>query len=129
MTLNYSTLTKAQKRYVDSLIKMVPSVAKTGTATRKEILDAHFALVAERKAGEPKIGFPNWLCNVSKVSRGVYAIPLPAEKVAKAKKAEKLEESKLKQIIDESDEAFPEVEDDFDSELADITSSFAGQDD
>jgi hypothetical protein len=127
-TLNYSTLTKAQKRYVDSLLKMDPSVAKTGTATRKQILDAHFALVAERKAGEPKVGFPNWLCNVSKVSRGIYAIPLPTATAAKAKKAEKLEESKLKKIIDESDDAFPEVEADYDEEVAAITSSFETQD-
>jgi hypothetical protein len=128
MTLNYSTLTKAQKRYVDSLLKMDPSVAKTGTATRKQILDAHFALVAERKAGEPKVGFPNWLCNVSKVSRGVYAIPLPEATATKAKKSEKLEESKLKKIIEDSDEAFPEVEDYYDEEVAAISSSFSTQD-
>lgn len=127
-SLNYTTLTKAQKRYVDSLLKMDPSVAKTGTANRKQILDAHFALVAERKAGEPKVGFPNWLCNVSKVSRGIYAIPLPEATTAKAKKAEKLEESKLKKLIDDSDEAFPEVEEYYDEEVAAISSSFETQD-
>lgn len=126
--LTYSTLTKAQKRYVDSLMKMVPSVAKTGTATRKEVLEAHFALVAERKSGEPKIGFPNWLCNVSKVSRGIYAIPLPEATAVKPKKTQKLEDSKLNKIIDQSDDAFPEVVEDYDSDVAEITSSFSTQD-
>jgi hypothetical protein len=124
--MKYETLTKAQTRYVDALLKMDPSVAKTGTATRKQILDAHFALVAERKAGEPKIGFPNWLCNASKVSRGVYAIPLPEAKAKKVKNTESLEKSKLKAIIDESPVLeIDEQEDYYDEEVADMTSTYA----
>jgi len=127
--LKYDTLTKAQKRYVDSLLKMDPSVAKTGQANRKQILDAHNALLAERKAGEPKIGFPNWLCNVSKVSRGIYAIPLPETKAKKAApkaapKAETLEGSKLKKIIDESP-MLDIDETEYDEEVVDMTSMFA----
>lgn len=130
MSLKYDALTKAQKRYIDALLKMDPAVAKTGEATRKQILDAHFALVAERKAGEPKIGFPNWLCNVSKIARGVYAIPLPEAKAKKAKKEQTLETSKLKAIIDESPVVeFDEVEDYYDEEAADLVASVSMQND
>lgn len=116
--LKYSDLTKAQKRFVDAVLKEDPSIAKTGTATRKQIESLYWTLNEKRAVGGEKVGFPNWLTGPNKVSRGVYQIPMPEATTAKAKKATTDERSRLEKIIDES-----EVAAEFDQEEADIVSS------
>lgn len=116
--LKYSDLTKAQKRFVDAILAEDTSIAKSGTATRKQIESIYWALNNKRSAGGVKVGFPNWLTGPNKVSRGVYQIPMPEATVVKAKKQATDERTRLEKIIDES-----EVADDFDQEQDEIVSS------
>lgn len=116
--LKYSDLTKAQKRFVDAILREDASIAKTGTATRKQIESLYWVLNEKRDAGGEKVGFPNWLTGPNKISRGVYQIPMPEATTAKAKKATKDERTRLEAIIDES-----EVAGEYDQEVADIVTS------
>jgi hypothetical protein len=116
--LKYSDLTKAQKRFVDSILREDPSIAKTGTATRKQIESLYWVLNEKRSAGGEKVGFPNWLTGPNKVSRGVYQIPMPEAATAKVKKQATDERTRLEKIIDESDVAV-----EYDQEEADIVTS------
>jgi hypothetical protein len=103
--LKYNDLTKAQKRFVDAIVKEDPSIKKTGTATRKQIESLYWTLNEKRADGGEKVGFPNWLTGPNKISRGIYQIPM-AEKVAATVKATaKAERTKLENIIAESDVA------------------------
>lgn len=115
--LKYSDLTKAQKRFCDAILREDPSIAKTGTATRKQIESLYWTLNEKRATGGEKVGFPNWLTGPNKVSRGVYQIPMPEATTVKAKKATTDERTRLEKIIDESDVV------EFDQEEADIVSS------
>lgn len=115
--LNYSDLTKAQKRFVDAILREDASIAKTGTATRKQIESLYWTLNEKRATGGEKVGFPNWLTGPNKVSRGVYQIPMPEAVAVKAKKQATSERTRLEKIIEESDVA------EFDQEEADIVSS------
>ena len=101
--LNYSDLTKAQKRFVDAILREDASIAKTGTATRKQIESLYWTLNEKRATGGEKVGFPNWLTGPNKVSRGVYQIPMPEAVAVKAKKQATSERTRLEKIIDESD--------------------------
>jgi hypothetical protein len=115
--LKYSDLTKAQKRFVDAVLKEDASIAKSGTATRKQIESLYWTLNEKRATGGEKVGFPNWLTGPNKVSRGVYQIPMPEATAAKAKKVSTDERTRLEKIIDESDSV------EFDQEEANIVSS------
>lgn len=115
--LKYSDLTKAQKRFVDAILREDASIAKTGTATRKQIESLYWTLNEKRANGGEKVGFPNWLTGPNKVSRGVYQIPMPEATTAKAKKEATTERTRLEKIIDESDVV------EYDQEEADIVTS------
>lgn len=118
--LKYSDLTKAQKRFVDSILKEDPSIAKSGTATRKQIESLYWTLNEKRASGGEKVGFPNWLTGPNKVARGVYQIPMPEVESVKAKKQATAERSRLEKIIDESEAAV-----EFDQEEADLVTSLS----
>ena len=99
--MNYSTLTKTQKRCIDAFITIRPELATQDTITRQEIEDLFNILYAEREHGGEKIGYPMWLVKGEKTGRGVYKFPAPnatqsvktegdgyAEPVTSAKNAE-----------------------------------------
>lgn len=75
--MNYSDLSKTQKRVIDAFIKIRPELANTSTITRPEVEELFFKLHAERANGGEKIGYPMWLVKGAKVSRGVYVFPAP----------------------------------------------------
>ena len=100
--LKYSDLSKSQKRFVDAVIEVRPNLASGGTITLKECAAVYYELRAQRTGAKgEKIGYPNWLYNANKISRGVYEFPAPNAKAKKAKVAEDV--SKLQKIIAESD--------------------------
>jgi len=100
--LKYSDLSKSQKRFVDAVIEVRPTLASGGTITLKECAAVYYELRAQRTGAKgEKIGYPNWLYNANKISRGVYEFPAPNAKAKKAKVAEDV--SKLQKIIAESD--------------------------
>jgi len=75
--MNYTDLTKTQKRCIDAFIKLNPSLESRDTITRQEVEELFFTLHAERANGGPKIGYPMWLVKGDKTSRGVYKFPAP----------------------------------------------------
>lgn len=111
--LKYTDLTKAQKRFVDAIVKEDPSIKKTGTATRKQIESLYWTLNEKRAAGGEKVGFPNWLTGPNKISRGLYQIPMAEKVTATAKATATAERKKLEAIIEES-----EVVEDYDATQA-----------
>jgi hypothetical protein len=110
--LKYSDLTKAQKRFIDAVVREFPAVAKAGQVSRKELESIYWTLNEKRAAGGEKVGFPNWLTAKNKVGRGVFALPLAgATGNSTAKKAVAAEKSKFEKIIEESlveDDSFDE---------------------
>lgn len=75
--MKFADLTKAQKRFVVAVIENDETFATKTEVTRKELVDAYWAMHEKRSANAPKIGFPNWLCNVAKTGRGTYVFPAP----------------------------------------------------
>lgn len=75
--MKFADLTKAQKRFVVAVIENDETFATKTEVTRKELVDAYWAMHENRSANAPKIGFPNWLCNVAKTGRGTYVFPAP----------------------------------------------------
>ena len=75
--MNYSSLTKTQKRCIDAFVKIRPELATQETITRQEIEDLFNLLYAEREHGGEKIGYPMWLVKGEKTGRGVYKFPAP----------------------------------------------------
>lgn len=116
--LKYSDLTKAQKRFVDAILKEDPSIAKTGTVSRKQIESLYWTLNEKRESGGEKVGFPNWLTGPNKISRGLYQVPMPEATVKKAKKQATEDRSRLEKIIAES-----ESDEYYDQEEADLVAS------
>lgn len=76
--MNYTKLTKVQKRCIDAFVKLRPELASIETITRPEIEELFFKLHADRGNGGEKIGYPMWLVKGEKVSRGVYKFPAPS---------------------------------------------------
>jgi hypothetical protein len=114
--LKYSDLTKAQKRFVDAVVREFPTVAKTGQVSRKELESIYWTLNEKRAAGGEKVGFPNWLTAKNKVGRGVFALPLDTASAKVVTKTAAAEKSKFEKIIEES-----VIEDDsYDEELETI---------
>jgi hypothetical protein len=117
--LKYNDLTKAQKRFVDSVIAEFPEIKKTGVVNRKELESIYWTLNDKRAKGGAKVGFPNWLTAKNKIDRGVFDFPLPEAVTAKAKKVASAEKEKFEKIVNEG--AIPEVEDyEYDEELENI---------
>lgn len=77
--MNFTNLTKAQKRFIVSAINHNPALAEKTEVTRAEILDAYWTLRNARTGNEPKVGLPNWLMNNAKTGRGTYTFPAPTE--------------------------------------------------
>jgi hypothetical protein len=76
--MNYSKLTKVQKRCIDAFVQLRPELASAETITRPEIEDLFEQLFKQRTNGGEKIGYPMWLVKSEKVSRGVYKFPAPS---------------------------------------------------
>jgi hypothetical protein len=75
--MNYSELTKIQKRCIDAFVKVRPSLAKQVTITRPEVEELFQILFEARATGGEKIGYPMWLVKGDKLSRGIYEFPAP----------------------------------------------------
>lgn len=75
--MNYSTLTKTQRRVIDAFVELNPALASSETISRQEVERLFFILFENRKDGGPKIGYPMWLVKGERVGRGVYAFPAP----------------------------------------------------
>jgi hypothetical protein len=98
--MNYSDLTKTQKRCIDAFIKLRPELNSQATITRPEVESLFQTLFEARATGGEKIGYPMWLVKGDKLGRGIYEFPAPElddtpaiptlEKTSKSKaKAEK----------------------------------------
>ena len=70
--MNYSTLSKAQKRCVDAFIAEKPELKSQASITRTEVEELWAKTYANREKGGPKFGYPMWLIKGPKVSRGEY---------------------------------------------------------
>jgi hypothetical protein len=75
--INYSELNKTQKRIIDALIALDPTLADARTITRVHLENLYWHLYAQRSHGGPKMGYPMWLSRGEKVSRAEYLFPAP----------------------------------------------------
>jgi len=77
--LKFNQLSLSQKRYVVGVLEIAPQHKKNTQVTLKECAAYYFELKDKRTgAKNEKIGYPNWLFNKNKVSRGVYQLPVPS---------------------------------------------------
>jgi len=78
--LKFANLTLAQKRFVVSVIESNPQYKKDPMITLKECAAIYYELRDKRTGAKgEKVGYPNWLYNKNKVSRGVYQLPVPTD--------------------------------------------------
>lgn len=75
--MNYTNLTKTQKRCIDAFITIRPALASQYSITRLEVEELFAELYSKRADGGEKIGYPMWLVKGDKVSRGHYKFPAP----------------------------------------------------
>jgi len=75
--MNYSNLSKAQKRCIDAFVRVKPELANATIITRTEIEILFKELYDARATGGEKIGYPMWLVKGEKAARGVYKFPAP----------------------------------------------------
>lgn len=118
--LTYNELTKAQKRFVDAVLREFPEVKKAGTVSRKELEYIYWELNAKRAAGGEKVGFPNWLTGPNKVGRGVFQVPMPEGAVAKVKKAAVAEKEKFEKIVSDAAILDADIDEEYDVEQAEF---------
>ena len=106
--MNYSDLTKTQKRCIDAFVKIRPDLATQETITRPEIELLFNTLYDARADGGEKIGYPMWLVKGEKVGRGEYKFPAPglAHVSEKNSKSEVASASALEIKTDEEDKEF-----------------------
>jgi hypothetical protein len=108
--MNYSELTKIQKRCIDAFIKIRPELATQVTITRPEVEDLFQTLFEARALGGEKIGYPMWLVKGDKLGRGIYEFPAPefdADELTEA--TPKVAKPKPKQVsakVEEEDKEF-----------------------
>ena len=102
--LNYSTLTKTQRRVVDAFVQLDPKLASAETITRKQVEELFFTLFEKRKDGGEKIGYPMWLVKGDKAGRGAYKFPAP--ELAGRAKVISSGSSQVKSKMDAEDEEF-----------------------
>lgn len=100
--MNYSTLTKTQKRCIDAFVTLRPELATQQTITRPEIEALFKTLFEARSKGGEKIGYPMWLVKGQKTGRGVYQFPAPG--LASKSKAQSKSKSTVK--VEEEDKEF-----------------------
>lgn len=103
--MNYSQLTKAQKRCIDAFVKIRPELASAETITRQEVEEIFFILFAEREHGGEKIGYPMWLVKGEKAGRGVYKFPAP-NLASESTPAVKASKKKVEEVKAEEDKEF-----------------------
>lgn len=72
-TFTYSTLTRIQRKAVDTFIALDPSLATASSITRQHLED----LLAQARTTDPKFGYPAFVTRCVRVSRGVYPWPSP----------------------------------------------------
>lgn len=101
--MNYSDLTKTQKRCIDAFIKIRPELATQETITRPEIEMLFQTLFDARSDGGEKIGYPMWLVKGEKVGRGAYKFPAPGLTSATPEKTSK-SKSKVEQVAIKTEE-------------------------
>jgi hypothetical protein len=105
--MNYSDLTKTQKRCIDAFVSIRPELASQETITRPEIEELFKTLFDARATGGEKIGYPMWLVKGEKTGRGVYKFPAPslsATKTSKSKSKSKTVQPAVK--VEEEDKEF-----------------------
>jgi hypothetical protein len=122
--LKYSELTKAQKRFVDAVLREFPAIKKSGTVSRKELESIYWTLNEKRETGGEKVGFPNWLTGPNKVARGVFQVPMPEADVVEAKKTVANEKAKFEKIVEDS--ILDEIDEDYDTDLETLKQDIAG---
>lgn len=86
--MNYSQLSKAQKRAIDAFVSIRPDLATAETISRTDIEEVFWILHAEREHGGEKIGYPMWLVKGEKAGRGLYKFPAPELAAASTKTVE-----------------------------------------
>lgn len=102
--MNYSDLTKTQKRCIDAFVKLRPELETSETITRPEIEALFKTLYDNRASGGEKIGYPMWLVKGEKNGRGVYKFPAPGLASSEKSQTTKVEVSSVKN--DEEDKEF-----------------------
>lgn len=112
--MNYSDLTKTQKRCIDAFIKLRPELNSQSTITRPEVEALFQTLFEARATGGEKIGYPMWLVKGDKLGRGIYEFPAPELDTAPAVPVlEKTSKSKTKaqqaEVEKEDKEFFTEL--------------------
>ena len=105
--MNYSNLTKTQKRCIDAFVKLRPELTSQETITRSEIEDLFKQLFDARSSGGEKIGYPMWLVKGEKTGRGVYIFPAPSLAKIEVKPSKTVKSKSQPQVkTDEEDKEF-----------------------
>ena len=109
--MNYSDLTKTQKRCIDAFVKIRPDLETQESITRPEIEMLFQTLYEARADGGEKIGYPMWLVKGEKVGRGEYKFPAPGLAKASAKTSKSKSENPAPEIksAEEDKEFFTEL--------------------
>lgn len=105
--MNYSDLTKTQKRCIDAFVNLRPELATQETITRPEIEDLFKTLFDARATGGEKIGYPMWLVKGEKSGRGVYKFPAPS--LAQTKKSKSKTVVTAEKVAEEDKEFFTDL--------------------
>jgi hypothetical protein len=107
--MNYSDLTKTQKRCIDAFVSIRPELATQETITRPEIEDLFKTLFDARANGGEKIGYPMWLVKGEKTERGVYKFPAPSLSQAKPSKSKSKTVQATVKVEEEDKEFFTDL--------------------
>ena len=105
--MNYTNLTKTQRRCIDAFVELQPSLATSPSISRKTVEELWNTLFEARQNGGEKIGYPMWLVKGKKVARGVYEFPAPQLSASskKAKSAPKVESQEEQEFLNDIAEA------------------------
>lgn len=105
--MNYSDLTKTQKRCIDAFVKLRPELSSAETISRQEVEDLFKQLYEARSTGGEKIGYPMWLVKGEKTGRGMYKFPAPALAKTEVKPSKSVKSKSETQIkTEEEDKEF-----------------------
>lgn len=104
--MNYSDLSKTQKRCVDAFVKLRPELATASQISRTEIEELFLKLHAERANGGEKIGYPTWITKNLAVARGMYQWPAPGLETSEKKTSKPAVKAQPKVEVEKEDEEF-----------------------
>lgn len=107
--MNYSDLTKTQKRCIDAFVSICPELATQETITRPEIELLFKTLFDARADGGEKIGYPMWLVKGEKTGRGTYKFPAPGLAATKTSKSKSKPEQQAAKVDEEDKEFFTDL--------------------